>query len=122
MPPALRRDAGTTLIDVLIVVVLIGGATTVSVPKTADLTDAMRARQAAGFVAARARQARQEAIVTGVNVGLVFDFVGGRWLIRECRDGTGNGLRRAEIQSGADPCPEGPFDVGHLFPGLTIAV
>lgn len=93
-----------------------------AVPQTAGMTEAARARQAASFIAARARQARQEAILHGANVGLVFDFVAGRWLIRGCRDGTGNGLRRAEIQSGADPCSDGPFDIGQLFPGLSIGV
>lgn len=122
MARVLNGDAGATLVDVLLVVVLISGSTTVAVPQTTTLTDAARARQAAAFVGARARQARHDAVLHGANVGLVFDFVAGRWLIRGCRDGNGNGLRRADIQSGVDPCADGPFDIAQLFPGLSIGV
>ena len=120
--PSVSRDAGVTLIELLLVVVLVGSTTSVAVPQTTGFTDAARARQAAGFIGARARSARQDAVLHGANAGLVFDFVGGRWLVRGCRDGNGNGLRRAEIQSGTDPCEDGPFDIGQLFPGVAIDV
>lgn len=116
------RDEGATLLDLLLIVLLVGGTTSMAVPQTTALTDAARVRQAAGFIGARARKARHDAVLHGTNAGLVFDLVGGRWLIRGCRDGNGNGLRRQEIQSGTDPCDDGPFDIAEVFPGVAIDV
>jgi hypothetical protein len=73
-------------------------------------------------VASRFRLARIEAVNKGANVGVVFDQADGRWSIRICRDGTRNGLRRADIRSGADPCFDGPHRFSALFPGVEIAV
>ena len=113
---------GVALLDVLVTLAIVSVLLGLSVPATAAVTDASRARHAAGFLSSRFRLARQEAVARGVNVGVVFDLVGGTWSLRVCRDGTGNGLRRADIQSGADPCVEGPHNLGVLFAGLDIAV
>ena len=113
---------GVALIDVLVALAIVLMLLGLSAPVTASVTDASRARHAASFLSSRFRLARQEAVARGVNVGVVFDFAGGTWSLRVCRDGTGNGLRRAEIQTGADPCVEGPYDLGDLFQGLDIAI
>ena len=34
-----------------------------------------------------------------------------------CRDGSRNGLRRTDIQSGADPCIDGPYDIDGVVLG-----
>ena len=94
----------------------------IAVPRAAGVVDAGRARQAAVFLGTRFRLARQQAVTFGANVGVVFDFAGGRWVVRVCRDGTRNGLRRADIVSGSDPCPDGPYSLSDLFPGVDIAV
>jgi hypothetical protein len=39
-----------------------------------------------------------------------------------CVDGNRNGIRKADLASGKDLCPEGPFDIVDLFPGIVIAV
>ena len=118
----LPRDEGTSLIDVLLVVAVITAVVSISVPVSATAVDAGRARQAAAFVASRFRLARIEAVNRQANVGVVFDQVEGRWSLRICRDGTRNGLRRAEIRSGADPCFDGPHRFSAMFPGVDIAV
>ena len=118
----LHQDAGTSLIDVLLVVAVITTVVGISVPVSANAVDAGRARQAAAFVASRFRLARIEAVNRQANVGVVFDQVEGRWSLRICRDGTRNGLRRAEIRSGADPCFDGPHRFSAMFPGVDIAV
>ena len=93
-----------------------------AVPVTASVLDAGRARQAATFAAVRFRLARQQAIARLASTGLVFDQIGAHWTISICVDGNGNGLRRADLRSGKDTCPEGPFDVATLFPGVQVAV
>jgi type II secretory pathway pseudopilin PulG len=115
-------DDGATVIDLLIVLVIIAMVSALSAPAAASAIDATRARHAAGFLASRFRLARQEAVARGVHVGVVFDLNGARWSLRVCRDGSRNGLRRVDIQSGADPCFDGPHELGHLFPSVDIAV
>lgn len=119
---AFRRDDGASLIDVLVVLAIIATVTGISIPASGTFVDASRARQAAAFVASRFRLARIEALNKGANVGVVFDLANGRWSITICRDGNRNGLRRADIRSGSDPCPDGPHQFSALFPGVEIAV
>jgi len=115
-------EEGASLVDVLVVLVIIATVTSFSVPVSATAVDAGRARQAAAFVSSRFRLARIEAVNKGANVGVVFDLVDGHWSIRICRDGNRNGLRRADIRSGADPCFDGPHRFSALFPGVDIQV
>jgi hypothetical protein len=92
------------------------------VPATAEVMDASRARQAAGFMASRFRLTRRQAVTRSHSVAIVFDLVGGRWTFRLCADGNGNGVRRADVGAGDDPCTEGPYDLEQMFPGVTIGV
>ncbi len=101
---------------------IVATMTGISVPASGNLIDAGRARQAAAFVASRFRLARIEAVNKAANVGVVFDLDNGRWSIRICRDGNRNGLRRADIRAGTDPCLDGPHEFSALFPGVSIAV
>ena len=116
------RDQGASLIELLLVLLVVTSVTAMSVPVAAGVVDASRARQAAAFVGSRFRLARQQAVGSGVNVAVVFDQVGGRWQFRACRDGNGNGLRRAEVGNGTDPCFDGPHEISQLFPGVSILV
>jgi len=118
----LRSHVGYTLVELLLVLMAASVLLSVAVPITATTIDAGRARHAAGFVATRFRLARQQAVARTTSVGLVFDRVNGRWLVRVCADGNGNGVRRAEILSGPDRCLEGPHDIESMFPGIQVAV
>jgi prepilin-type N-terminal cleavage/methylation domain-containing protein len=115
-------DRGVSLVELLIVMLVITSVAGISVPVAASVVDANRARQAAAFLSSRFMLARQQAIGSGANVGVVFDWDGSQWTVRVCRDGARNGLRRADIRSGADPCIEGPYSMRQLFPGVEIAV
>lgn len=118
-----RSDAGTTIVELLVVLLVIAVSVALSVPVAASVVDASRARHAATFLSSRFRLARQEAVGLGVNVGVVFDqSAAGGWSIRVCRDGSRNGLRRADIQSGDDPCFDGPYRVDELFPSVRVYV
>jgi hypothetical protein len=85
-------------------------------------TDAERARHAASFVATRFRLARQQAVARTAAVGLVFDQLNGRWVVRVCADANGNGLRRSEVNARIDRCFDGPHDLETMFPGVRVAV
>jgi type II secretory pathway pseudopilin PulG len=118
-----RSDVGTTVVELLVVLLVIAVSVALSAPVAASVIDASRARHAATFLSSRFRLARQEAVGLGVNVGVVFDQdAAGAWSVRVCRDGTRNGLRRADIQSGADPCFDGPYRVDELFPTVQVYV
>lgn len=119
-PPV--RDAGFTMVELVAVVAVAVVLAGVTMPLSATAVDRGRVRASSSFIASRFRLARIEAVNRASNVGVVFDLVSGRWQIRACRDGTGNGLRRADIASGTDPCFDGPHDFNAMFPGVDIAV
>jgi type II secretory pathway pseudopilin PulG len=114
-------DAGTTIVDLVAVLGIVAMLAISAVPLAARAVDLNRGRQAASFLAARARLARHHAVATAASVGVVFDQIGGRWMFRICTDGNDNGIRRAEI-GGIDACTEGPFDLQTLFPGVRTFV
>ena len=116
------RDAGFTMVELVAVVAVAVVLAGVAMPASATAVDRGRVRAAAAFIASRFRLARVEAVNRVSNVGVVFDLVNGRWQIRACRDGTGNGLRRTDIATGTDPCFDGPHEFNAMFPGVDIAV
>ena len=119
----LMQDDGWTIVEVVVVLGLVALLASMAVPVTATASDSRKARHAAGFVASRLRLARQEAVYKTAAVGAVFQQLpSGRWAFQVCVDGNRNGLRRADITSGSDPCVEGPYDLQDLFPGIAIAV
>jgi hypothetical protein len=93
-----------------------------AVPLTARSVDAVRARNAAAFVATHVRLARQRAIATARATALVFDAGPLGWNVRVCQDTNGNGVRRADIVANRDGCPEGPWALGTLFPTMRVDV
>ena len=116
-----REDDGGSYVELVIVMALLAVLTGMATPITAQVIDAGKARQAAGFIAARFRMARQLAVVRTASIGLVFDLVNGRWTFRVCQDGNKNGIRRADV-GGVDKCFEGPYDIAAMFPGVSIAI
>jgi type II secretory pathway pseudopilin PulG len=111
---------GYSLIECVIGLAFVASASAVVAPMAASVVDAARARQAAGFMAAQFRLARQQAARTGAAEALVFDDSAGAWTFRVCRDGNGNGVRRSEL-GGIDPCQGGLVRLSTLFPAVTIA-
>jgi prepilin-type N-terminal cleavage/methylation domain-containing protein len=118
----IRDDRGASLVELLAVLALAGILAGLSAPLSANALETGRVRSAASFLSARFRLARIEAVNGSANVGVVFDQRNGRWELRACRDGNGNGIRRSEIAAGSDPCFDGPHDFGAMFPGVDIAV
>jgi type II secretory pathway pseudopilin PulG len=118
----LRSDSGVSLIEAVVVVTIMLIVAALALPATAGAIDEGRARQAAAFVAARLREAKQQAVTRTASTGLVFDLAGSRWVFRVCVDGNANGLRRADLGANKDTCVEGPVDLAALFPGVSISV
>jgi type II secretory pathway pseudopilin PulG len=115
-------EGGSTLFELTLVLSILVIMATVAVPGTAQAIDSGRAREAAGFVASRLRQARQEAVTRTKQVAAVFDLRNGRWTFSMCEDGNHNGIRRADITAGIDRCTEGPHDIEQMFPGNRVFV
>jgi type II secretory pathway pseudopilin PulG len=113
---------GFSLVEVLLVLTLMVLAAGLAWPLMAGPIDASRARQAAAFLESTMNRARQEAVARAAAVAVLFDNTSGRWTMRVCVDGNGNGVRRTEISRAKDRCFDGPYDVTALFPGVLIAV
>jgi type II secretory pathway pseudopilin PulG len=109
-------------VDLLLVVALATGTAAVATPSLRAVATEQRGRQAAAFLAAEIASARQAAIHEGRSVGVVFDSGTSGWAIRTCADGNGNGLRRAEVAAGSDPCLDGSQVLDALFAGVRVAV
>lgn len=116
-----RAADGFCWVDVLLAMALAALMAAMAVPLTARSLDALRARDAAGFIGARIRAARQQAIASSSGMALVFDPSGADWTFRLCRDRNGNGVRRTDIDAGRDDCPEGPWRLSALFPAMSVA-
>ncbi len=95
--------AGYSLVELMVVAGLLATATAVAVPQVLSSLDESRTRGAARYVAARFQRARMEAVMRSVHVGLKFTVVDGRYVYATYVDGNGNGVRTADIGSGADP-------------------
>jgi type II secretory pathway pseudopilin PulG len=111
-----------TAIELVLVLVLVVSLALIAVPVAAQAIDTGRARHAAGFVTARLRLARMQAVHRTRFVAAVFREVGDRWTLTLCEDGNHNGMSSSEILAGIDPCFEGPYDIAEMFPGTDIAV
>jgi type II secretory pathway pseudopilin PulG len=108
--------------EVLLVLALVAVVLGLTAPAVGSVRDAGRLRQAAGYLGSKIRWARQQAASTGVHTAVVFDRVAGAWTFRLCHDGNGNGVRRAELASGTDPCGRTVEQLPSLFPGVDIGV
>jgi hypothetical protein len=117
-----KSDCGASLVEAVLGVCVAATLAAFAAPITASAVDEGKARQAAGFLAARLREARQQAVTSTATTGLVFDAEGDRWIFRRCVDANRNGVRRAEIGTGQDACPGEPVDLATLFPGVRVAV
>lgn len=120
--PITAGEAGVTLVEVVMALTIVVLLASLVVPATAEVIDASRARQAAGLMASRFRLARLQAVASTRAVALVFDQIGGQWTFRLCADGNANGVLRTDLTAGTDRCTEGPYEVAHLVPGMTIGV
>jgi hypothetical protein len=116
----MKRVSGYSLPDVMAVLALAGLALSAAVPALAAAAANARTAAAARQMALTFQAARWRAVTTGVGHGLAFerDAAGWRWTV--VADGNGNGLRTADVRSGADPAVEGPHRLEHRVRGVTL--
>lgn len=114
-------SAGFCWVELILVMACAVLVAALTVPLAARTVDTLRARNAAEFVAARVRFSRQQAASSLQATALVFDRDARGWNLRVCRDDNDNGVRRTEIASHDDPCPDGPWAIGDMFPGVRVS-
>jgi len=120
--PAPRAQRGYTLIELLFVVSVLTTVAAIAVPATRDAVDALRAAMAARSVSARLMHARIDAIRRSAAVALRFEPVGTDYRVTTVLDGNGNGVRTADILSGADVALTPPMRLPEQFPGIQFGL
>jgi Tfp pilus assembly protein FimT len=111
---------GISLIELTAVLALSGIALLIALPTLASM-------RAEGRVAAGARQLamtfhalRWKSVAHNRNHGLLFEHTGSGWAWFEVRDGNGNGLRSAEIETGTDVVLSGPHRLEESDPCIAL--
>jgi hypothetical protein len=111
---------GISLVEVLVGLLLLSVVSAIAVPQVDRIVDHWRTRGAAFFTGSRVALTRMRAVQRNVNVGLRFVPAGAAYSMRAYADGNGNGVRAADIASGADPAIDGADRLDQLFPGVTF--
>lgn len=97
-------ETGASLLELVVTVALIATVAGLAAPLAVHARDDQEGRTAATFLAGQFRLARQQAILTGRNTALVFDLRNEEWTFVVCVDGDADGVSRADIATGLDPC------------------
>ena len=97
-----RHASGYTLLELLLVVGLGTTLVGLALPLWASTTDHMAGSAATRQLAGRIAQARLEAVRRSSVVGLRFERQRADYTYQLLLDGNGNGLRAADVASGAD--------------------
>ncbi|MDQ5859269.1 MAG: hypothetical protein M3542_13460 [Acidobacteriota bacterium] len=100
--PGLSSPRGLTSVEIVVALALMGALMTATATGAFQLQSALAVRSAAAELSAAFLRARAYALTRGISVALKFRKDGGRWEWALYRDGNGNGVRNAEIQSGVD--------------------
>ena len=114
------ESAGTSLVEIVIVMAIICGVAGVGLPMLVNGAEARRTRDAAGFLAGQFRLARQRAVLTGRNVAVVFDDIFGDFAFRLCEDTDRDGVSRADITAQVDRCEAPAEPLTYRFTGVTV--
>lgn len=117
-PPERPEPAGTSLVEVLLVLaasLVLGSAAAGSV---FAVRDAARAQQAARRVAAGLHDARSRAITSGRHVAVRFNDSPGAQGWALFADGNGNGVLATDIDRGADHAIGTPRALAVIAPGV----
>ena len=116
-----KRQAGYQLIELVAVLAISSLLLAIGVPPLVRLAAKLRVELAAAEVASTFRVAYSFAVRHGANVGLKFhvaDDGSVSWALY--RDGDGDGVLTADIESGVDPVVQGRRRLSHLGRGVTF--
>lgn len=116
----MRSSAGFTVVEILLVLAIGAVLVALTAPVLSGSQDAGDGAGAARHLASLLRRARQEAILEGRHVGVVFDEAADGWRLRLCRDGNANGLSRTDVANGDDRCDAAPMAIREWFPRADV--
>jgi hypothetical protein len=117
-----RAQRGVSALELLFVVALTAVLAGLAIPLTSGAADEMRSAMAASYLEARIANARVHAVRRSTRVALRFEPARGDYAIAEYADGNGNGVRTADIASGADPQLSPPQTLGGMFSGVAFGL
>ncbi len=106
---------GFTAVELVTACTAAGALLALTLPMIAGARDGARCRAAARYVAGCLQGARMEALKRSAHVALRVSNATGTYVLATYVDGTGNGVRSAEIASGADPALGGPHALTEDF-------
>jgi type II secretory pathway pseudopilin PulG len=112
------RVGGFTLVELLFCLALSAAVMAVSLPLAAGALDAVRTAMAARYLQACISDARMEALRRSATVALRFEPQDEDYVFGVFVDGNANGVRTADVRTGADP-PLAPDErLRDRFPGV----
>lgn len=112
---------GVTTAELVIATAVIGALILIGVPVADDARRAAELSRATAQVHGLLVRCRATAVLRSRTCAVVFDPEGGgRWRCFVAEDGDGDGVRRSDIASGADPTvgPELSLEAGTAGPGI----
>ena len=112
---------GTSLPELLVVLLILGLVFALSVPALSDLLAEEGLQTAAREVSAILTTARARAVFQGTEVGVKWISSGGDLVLSVYQDGNGNGITTADIKKGVDRLVAGPYWLRGKYPGISFS-
>jgi Tfp pilus assembly protein FimT len=117
-----KRQSGTTLIELIVVIVFIGIIAMCTMPAFANYRRQASVIAAANEMRGLLRSVRSRAIAHGHNAGVKFVKSGNNWTYSLYDDGNGNGIANADITKNIDRRYFGPAVVMPSFRTASISL
>lgn len=118
----LCRRAGTSLLELTLVLAVTATLTGIAVPALFVGLDHARTAAAARYLESKARLARMQAVTRSVAMGIRFEKHEGSYRFAMYVDGNFNGIRTADIGRGIDRMISPYERIGDQFPGVTFGI
>ncbi|HEX7614930.1 MAG TPA: GspH/FimT family pseudopilin [Thermoanaerobaculia bacterium] len=112
---------GTSLFELLVVLIIFGLVFALSVPALLDLLSEESLATAAREVSSILTTARARAVFQGADVGVKWISSGGDLVLFVYQDGNGNGVTTADIRTGVDRLVAGPYWLRGKYPGISFS-
>lgn len=112
---------GTSLTELLVVLLILGLVLALSLPALSDLLAEEGLATAAREVSGILNMARARAVFQGVDVGVKWISSGGDLVLSVYQDGNGNGVTTADIRKGVDRLVGGPYWLRGKYPGISFS-
>ena len=112
---------GTSLTELLVVLLILGLVFALSLPALSDLLAEEGLATAAREVSGILNMARARAVFQGVDVGVKWISSGEDLVLSVYQDGNGNGVTTADIRKGVDRLVGGPYWLRGKYPGISFS-